>query len=374
MQSTLYNQIMSKKVPELLFQIGLVLGSIVIGKLLDSPFGYVVAAILAIAFITQWLLQREKSEREVEMEGLFGGPIPLRDGRQTSEIELPEVRPKIVPVDYCKNEKNNLYGLHLRNSGYDALDVEIPDVPIGKSGYILEFPGRLALLGERSGIGFLEAWLKHETLPELDGGQLHEVMSKAGVESINLSVVYKDTDLHPKKTECAIDRTNRERHGLSVRATSAPGIPVLSAPQPRKEPEPPLPKPTIDWFTWGFPAVAYDAERGLWTDYDDVHTKIYKACAIYVTNNLDDATARGTHAARLRAQISWTYAHEAIGPRFSPAPWIGEELGQIELPVGVTKRILIAVRDTTWQFWTGYSNFTIGTKPTDSDAFGHRAL
>jgi hypothetical protein len=226
---------MPKKVRELLFQIGLVLGAIVIGKLLDSPFGYVVAAVLAIAFITQWLLQREESEREAEMEGLFGGPIPLRDGRQTSEIELPEVRPKIVPVDYCKAEKNNLYGLHLRNSGYDALDVEIPDVPIGKSGYTLEFPGRLALLGERSGIGFLEAWLKHETLPGLDGSQLHEVMRKAEVESIDLSVVYKDTDLRPKKTECALDRTNRERHGLSVRAISAPGIPVLSAPQPHTQ-------------------------------------------------------------------------------------------------------------------------------------------
>jgi hypothetical protein len=131
-----------------------------------------------------------------------------------------------------------------------------------------------------------------------------------------------------------------------------PGVEII----PSKEPEPPLPKPNIDWFTWGFPAVAYDAERGLWTDYGDVHAQIYKACAIYVTNNLDDATARGTHAARLRAQISWAYAHEAIGPRFSPAPWIGEELGQIELPVGVTKRILIAVRDTTGQYWTGCSN------------------
>jgi hypothetical protein len=119
-QGALYNPIMPKKVRELLFQIGLVLGAIVIGKLLDSPFGYVIAAILAIAFITQWLLQREESEREAEMEGLFGGPILLGGGRQASEIELPEVRPKIVPVDYCKAEKDNLYGLRLRNSGYDA--------------------------------------------------------------------------------------------------------------------------------------------------------------------------------------------------------------------------------------------------------------
>jgi hypothetical protein len=35
---------------------------------------------------------------------------------------------------------------------------------------------------------------------------------------------------------------------------------------------------------------------------------------------------------------------------------MGEELGQIELPVGVTKKILVAVRSATGQYWDGYSN------------------
>ncbi len=128
---------MSKRVRELLFQIGLVLGAVVIGKMLDSLFGYFIAAILAIAFVTQWLMQREEGEREIEMEGLFRGQIPSPGPAQSkaiSNLELPEVRPKIVPVDYGKAEKQVLYGLHLRNAGYDALDVEIPDVPIGTSG------------------------------------------------------------------------------------------------------------------------------------------------------------------------------------------------------------------------------------------------
>lgn len=164
-----------------------------------------------------------------------------------SDLELPEIRPKIVPVDYCKAEKAGSWGLHMRNSGHDALDIEIPDVPIGKSGYTLEFPGRLAQLGERSGIGFLEAWLKHEMLPGLDGGQLHEVMREANVELVDLSIVYRDTDLRPKKTDCAIERTNRERHGLLVRATGPPGISAQSTAQPRTRAN--VPEPVRrDWM------------------------------------------------------------------------------------------------------------------------------
>jgi hypothetical protein len=117
---------MPKKIRELLFQIGLVLVAVVLGKAFESPIGYVVAAILAIAFIVQWLLQREEGEREAELQGgLFGRaiPLPLPESAQT---ELPEVRPKIVPVDYCEAENGHGYGLHIRNSGYDAIDVEIP--------------------------------------------------------------------------------------------------------------------------------------------------------------------------------------------------------------------------------------------------------
>jgi hypothetical protein len=44
------------------------------------------------------------------------------------------------------------------------------------------------------------------------------------------------------------------------------------------------------------------------------------------------------------------------GPKFSPAAWIGEELGQIELPVGVLKRLLIATRSFDGQYWSGYGN------------------
>jgi hypothetical protein len=71
---------MPKKIRDLFFQVGLVLASVVLSKWLDFPTGYVVAAILAIGFIVQWILQREEGEAEAEAEGelagLFGGSIP----------------------------------------------------------------------------------------------------------------------------------------------------------------------------------------------------------------------------------------------------------------------------------------------------------
>ena len=126
-------------------------------------------------------------------------------------------------------------------------------------------------------------------------------------------------------------------------------------PVPWADIEKPQPKPNIDW-AWSFPNLFYDAKHGMWAEYDDVRTQIVKACAVHITNNLDDSLGRGTEAKRLRAQAVWTYSHDAVGPRFTPVAWIGEELGQVELPVGLTKRILVATRDLSGAHWDGWSN------------------
>lgn len=64
-----------RKIRELVFQVGLVLLAIVVGRAMDSPFGYVIAGVLAIGFIAQWMLQREELAGTEETE-LFQGAIP----------------------------------------------------------------------------------------------------------------------------------------------------------------------------------------------------------------------------------------------------------------------------------------------------------
>lgn len=142
---------------------------------------------------------------------------------QRLKAKLPEFRPRVLPVDYAKAEKDPSCGLYVRNPGYDALDVEIPSVRIGKSGYILVFPHRMAQFGERSGTAFFAGWLEsveQGVLPGRDGCALHEIMSAADVASLNFAITYKDTDFRCYKTHCMIQRTDRSRNGLEVKAIS----------------------------------------------------------------------------------------------------------------------------------------------------------
>ncbi len=140
--------------------------------------------------------------------------------RVGGRLELPENRPRVLPKEYGKHEQLGSHGLFVRNPGYDALEVRIPSVLIGTSMYRLIFPERLAILSERDSVRFLEASLQHmEMLPGVDGSSLHDVMRKADVDHLNFSILYKDTDFLKYKTKCIIERTNRTRNGLEVRAT-----------------------------------------------------------------------------------------------------------------------------------------------------------
>ncbi len=81
------------KARELVFQVGLVLLAIVLGKALDNPVGYVIAGILAIAFVVQWILQREELA-EIEETSPFGAAIP----REFDVKEPTKTKPSLLFV------------------------------------------------------------------------------------------------------------------------------------------------------------------------------------------------------------------------------------------------------------------------------------
>jgi hypothetical protein len=153
-----------------------------------------------------------------------------RDDAISKFSTMPEFRPLVVPVEFAKAEKHSSSGLYLRNPGYDALDIQVPSVPVGNSTYMLVFPERLAQMGERTGISFIEAWLedKTQTLPELGGGDLHGIMAMADVGKVEFSILYKDTDFRDYRTNCVVERTTRSRNGLEVRAVSQEILPHVS--------------------------------------------------------------------------------------------------------------------------------------------------
>jgi hypothetical protein len=104
--------------------------------------------------------------------------------------------------------------------------------PIGSSGYFLTFDEHLSQLGERSGIAFIEARLDDPkgTAPGRDGRDLHNVMAFFGIEAVEFSILYKDTDFRQYQTRCVIERTNTARNGLEVRAISQEIIPKQTEP------------------------------------------------------------------------------------------------------------------------------------------------
>lgn len=184
-------------------------------------------SIIPIALLVVYRLLRANYETFVKIQR-------ERDDAEAKFSMLPEFRPCIVPVAFGKAEKRDDHGIHLRNSGYDAIDIEIPPAPIGSCGYLLTFDEHLAQLGERSGIAFIEARLDDPkgAAPGRDGRDLHSVMAFFGVEEIEFFILYKDTDFRQYRTRCIIERTNRTRNGLEVRAISqeiVPKRPALAA-------------------------------------------------------------------------------------------------------------------------------------------------
>jgi hypothetical protein len=154
--------------------------------------------------------------------GYYWSQIKVKIGIGKSLPALPEYRPHVLPTDYAKNGERNAFGLFVRNPGYDALDVHIPDIPIGTSTYMLSFPGILPLLCERDHIVFIEAWLEDQSdaLPGMDGSRLHDVMRLAEVEQINFAIRYKGTNFRDYQTTCVIEIVNWKGNGLTVRAVN----------------------------------------------------------------------------------------------------------------------------------------------------------
>ena len=138
-----------------------------------------------------------------------------------AKIVLPQHRPNVVPSDYGQNVSRNAFGLFVRNPGYDALEVHIPDVALGQSAYKLVFHETIPVLCERDHIVFFQAYLEDHTsgLPGLDGSRLHDVMRQSDIDMVAFRILYKGVDLFEYQTNCIIERANWKGNGLTVRTT-----------------------------------------------------------------------------------------------------------------------------------------------------------
>jgi len=75
---------------------------------------------------------------------------------------------------------------------------------------------------------------------------------------------------------------------------------------------------------------------------------------LFVFRNDPYPDGKGVPALGLRAQILWEYDSGIPGPTCGPAPWLDEEYGIVDIPVGVTKKLWLAVRYS--EYWSGFAN------------------
>jgi hypothetical protein len=132
---------------------------------------------------------------------------------------LPRDRPRVIPAEYAENKEKQTRpcGLFVKNPGYEAIEIYIPSVPVGLSGYMLTFHGRLAEIGDRDHRRFFETSLKHPTSATLGGKRLADVMRSGDVASLAFSILYQDLNRVGYKSKCSLELDAEEPCGVAVR-------------------------------------------------------------------------------------------------------------------------------------------------------------
>lgn len=111
-------------------------------------------------------------------------------------------------------------------------------------------------------------------------------------------------------------------------------------------------KPRLVHAAYQFVNVIFDS--GIWREHSSQYAS--KAFVFHFTNEVYEDGAG--EPANLRAQIAWVYENGVAGVTFSPAAWIDEEGGMVDIPVGWSKKLIIGVKTGSGigAFWMGYSN------------------
>jgi hypothetical protein len=126
---------------------------------------------------------------------------------QETSVELPVSRPFVTGVRYGKRESDNRDGLFVVNEhetvGYD---ISVSDVPIGESSTLHFWNPSLPRLSKSEGESLFEASIERGSNSRLMGSGLRSEMVEKNVESLPITVSYKDNENRRYITHCEIKR------------------------------------------------------------------------------------------------------------------------------------------------------------------------
>lgn len=140
---------------------------------------------------------------------------PLAPATLPKPLELPALRPKIIPIRWDKSP-DGYHGLFVRNDGEPGFDISIEEpVTIGTAK--LDFWNKVhSGLTKEDGEFLFDAHIRLSQGSGTTGGALREEMVKANVEEIDLKIKYRDLE-HSYVTTCKLVR---DFWGTGIRITA----------------------------------------------------------------------------------------------------------------------------------------------------------
>jgi hypothetical protein len=182
---------------------------------------WIVSVLVFTVFLGTFHLASQKIARKSEPlpDGLLAA---TKQPASQSHSELPALRPKIVPVRYGASLDRH-YGLFVRNDGEPAFDISIENVSIGTSQ--LQFCTELQGLTKYEREVLFEASIELSPGSALLGSGLRDVMIKANIDAVPLSIKYKDGENRWYTTTCNLERDFR--HGIRagfIRQETLPAV------------------------------------------------------------------------------------------------------------------------------------------------------
>jgi hypothetical protein len=111
--------------------------------------------------------------------------------------------------------------------------------------------------------------------------------------------------------------------------------------------------PRLTINAYRYPRLVLEPNSETWREGTSNDKFTSKGLVFLVQNDPhDDGTC--IPAEGLRAQLIWTYNNGSPGPSFSPAPWLCESLGIINLQAGTSGSLLVGT--ACQNYWTGWAN------------------
>lgn len=278
--------------------------------------------------------QLTKDDPVVYVSLIFGKGKPLSAGGSIAK----DTKVKIE----CASGKNDALDVQLRFDALRTGQVNFPVIPVIKSGESAEITGTIT---DQNGKHFASFKIRDiELLLESEWNSYNDLTKETVV--VPCSVEYRDAQQNRFRCDASVVYSAWNR-GATVSGFQFKRL-LNDKPATAKR------FPRLTWSAFQFINATYDKHDGIWHERWSQYSS--KAFVLHFTNHpYEDGKGE---PATLRAQLSWVYENGSLGPSFSPAAWIDEPCGTVEIPVGWSKKLIIGIKNGTagGYYWDGYSN------------------